>query len=91
MRTFLISLLTVVGVMIAMPASAQRLHIDTPIGDLHVGQSRDGYNDHNYERPSYRSYGHDRYGHDRSRHQRNCRQIEYHDHHGNHRVRMVCD
>lgn len=30
-------------------------------------------------------------GHHRPRHHRHCREIEYHDHHGRHRIRKVCD
>ena len=90
MRFVIITLLTVGGFAIAMPASAQRLHIDTPIGDIHVGQGRDShyYRNHDYDRP--RGYGHDNYGHNNYGYRPRCRQIEYHDHHGDHRVRTVC-
>ena len=89
----LTALLTVATIAIAIPASAQQLHIDTPVGDVHVGQGRD----HNrYREPSDRvDYGHnyDRrvHEHDQHQYQRVCREIEFHDHHGNHQVRRVCD
>ena len=92
MRLIFMSLLTAAGVSIAMPASAQRLHIDTPVGDIHVGQGRDSqyYSDHHYERP--RGYGQSYGHHDHSYEYRpRCRQIEYHDHHGDHRARTVCN
>ncbi len=93
MRTVMLSLIVMAA--LGMPASAQQLHLDTPLGDVHVGQGR--VREHHQERPAYqrneRSYGHDSnsYGHDRPRHIRNCHRTEYHDHHGNHRVRTVCD
>lgn len=29
--------------------------------------------------------------HHRPRHHRHCREVEFHDHHGRHRIRTVCD
>ena len=90
----LTGLLTVATIAIAMPASAQQLHIDTPVGDIHVGQGRGDHN--SYREPNYRDNGHnyDRRVYQQDHHpryQRVCREIEFHDHHGNHRVRQVCD
>lgn len=91
MRAVMFSLVAMAG--LAMPASAQQLHLDTPLGDVHVGQGRT--REHHQERPRYHRKGHDgydqSYGHGRPRHNRNCHRTEYHDHHGNHRVRTVCD
>ena len=93
MRAILIVCLLTAAAM-ATVASAQQLHIDTPIGDLHVGQRR-GFEGSYREQPSYPSTSEsDRegyYHHHHPRYQPVCRQIQYHDHHGNHRIREVCD
>ena len=57
MRTILLGLLAAAGISIAtpvVPASAQGVIVDTPVGGVRVGHDRDRYSD--YDRPRYRSY-----------------------------------
>lgn len=69
-----------------------------PVGQAkawHYGAPHERYHDSNEEIVIERRhrgrgfYEVDR--HHRPRHHQHCREVEFHDHHGNHRIRTICD
>ena len=81
MRTILLGLLAAAGISIAtpvVPASAQGVIVDTPVGGVRVGRDRDYYRDRDYRRG-------DRYGY------RDCRTITVRRDDGSVRRTRRCD